>query len=184
MSEAVIVDAIRTPIGRAVQGVIEGRPRRRAGGAAAQDARRAQPEGRLRRDRRRHDGRGVGRQRAGLQRRPQRHAARGIDYHVPACTVNRFCASSLQTIRMAFHAITADEGDQYIAAGVEVGLALRQRPVGGRAQPEARRLGGLAVRRLHPDGDDGRERRRQVRRLARGAGRVGGAVAVPRRRGA
>jgi acetyl-CoA C-acetyltransferase len=38
---------------------------------------------------------------------------------VPACTVNRFCASSLQTIRMAFHAITAGEGDQYIAAGVE-----------------------------------------------------------------
>jgi len=33
--------------------------------------------------------------------------------------VNRFCASSLQTIRMAFHAIKAGEGDQYIAAGVE-----------------------------------------------------------------
>jgi acetyl-CoA C-acetyltransferase len=31
----------------------------------------------------------------------------GIDHHVPACTVNRFCASSLQTIRMAFHAIQA-----------------------------------------------------------------------------
>jgi acetyl-CoA C-acetyltransferase len=38
---------------------------------------------------------------------------------VPACTVNRFCASSLQTLRMAFHAITAGEGDQYVAAGVE-----------------------------------------------------------------
>jgi acetyl-CoA C-acetyltransferase len=34
-------------------------------------------------------------------------------------TVNRFCASSLQTIRMAFHAIKAGEGDQYVAAGVE-----------------------------------------------------------------
>jgi acetyl-CoA C-acetyltransferase len=33
--------------------------------------------------------------------------------------VNRFCASSLQTLRMAFHAIKAGEGDQYIAAGVE-----------------------------------------------------------------
>jgi acetyl-CoA C-acetyltransferase len=43
----------------------------------------------------------------------------GIDHHVPACTVNRFCASSLQTIRMAFHAVKAGEGDQYIAAGVE-----------------------------------------------------------------
>src|SRR6202035_4869951 len=43
----------------------------------------------------------------------------GLDHHVPGCTVNRFCASSLMTIRMAFHAITAGEGDQYIAAGVE-----------------------------------------------------------------
>jgi acetyl-CoA C-acetyltransferase len=33
--------------------------------------------------------------------------------------VNRFCASSLQTIRMAFHAIRAGEGDAYVAAGVE-----------------------------------------------------------------
>ena len=38
---------------------------------------------------------------------------------MPACTVNRFCASSLQTLRMAFHAIKVGEGDQYIAAGVE-----------------------------------------------------------------
>src|SRR5437764_7506457 len=43
----------------------------------------------------------------------------GIDHHVPATTVNRFCASSLQTLRMAFHAIKVGEGDQYIAAGVE-----------------------------------------------------------------
>jgi len=38
---------------------------------------------------------------------------------VPATTVNRFCASSLQTIRMAFHAIKAGEGDTYLAAGTE-----------------------------------------------------------------
>jgi len=38
---------------------------------------------------------------------------------VPGTTVNRFCASSLQTIRMAFHAIKAGEGDAYVAAGVE-----------------------------------------------------------------
>src|SRR5204863_3436964 len=41
------------------------------------------------------------------------------DHHVPGCTVNRFCASSLQTIRNAFHAIKTGEGDQYVAAGVE-----------------------------------------------------------------
>ena len=38
---------------------------------------------------------------------------------VPGTTVNRYCSSSLQTIRMAFHAIKAGEGDIFIAAGVE-----------------------------------------------------------------
>ena len=39
--------------------------------------------------------------------------------HLPGTTVNRYCSSSLQTIRMAFHAIKAGEGDVYISAGVE-----------------------------------------------------------------
>jgi acetyl-CoA C-acetyltransferase len=39
--------------------------------------------------------------------------------HVPGVTVNRYCSSSLQTIRMAAHAIKAGEGDVFIAAGVE-----------------------------------------------------------------
>jgi acetyl-CoA C-acetyltransferase len=38
---------------------------------------------------------------------------------VPGVTVNRYCSSSLQTIRMATHAIRAGEGDVFIAAGVE-----------------------------------------------------------------
>jgi acetyl-CoA C-acetyltransferase len=42
----------------------------------------------------------------------------GMD-HLPGSTVNRFCASSLQAIRMAFHAIRAGEGDVFVAAGVE-----------------------------------------------------------------
>ena len=42
----------------------------------------------------------------------------GLD-GVPAATVNRFCASSLQTTRMAFHAIRAGEGDAFVSAGVE-----------------------------------------------------------------
>jgi acetyl-CoA C-acetyltransferase len=42
----------------------------------------------------------------------------GLD-DVPGVTVNRYCSSSLQTIRMAFHAIKAGEGDCFIAAGVE-----------------------------------------------------------------
>jgi acetyl-CoA C-acetyltransferase len=41
----------------------------------------------------------------------------GLD--VPGTTVNRYCSSSLQTIRMATHAIRADEGDCFISGGVE-----------------------------------------------------------------
>jgi len=43
----------------------------------------------------------------------------GLPASVPSTTVNRFCASSLQTIRMAFHAIRTGEGVAYVAAGVE-----------------------------------------------------------------
>ncbi len=119
MPEAVIVDAIRTPIGRAGKGslktvraddlaaiplraLIERNPGVDFGqtndvmmGAASSIG---------------EQGYNVGRNASLLA---------GIDHHVPGCTVNRFCASSLQTIRMAFHAIKAGEGDQYIAAGVE-----------------------------------------------------------------
>jgi acetyl-CoA C-acetyltransferase len=44
--------------------------------------------------------------------------ALGID-SLPGTTINRFCASSVQTSRMAFHAIKAGEGDAFISAGVE-----------------------------------------------------------------
>ena len=42
----------------------------------------------------------------------------GMD-HLPGVTVNRYCSSSLQTTRMAMHAIRAGEGDVFISAGVE-----------------------------------------------------------------
>ncbi|MFD6895135.1 acetyl-CoA C-acetyltransferase [Rhodococcus sp. NPDC060086] len=42
----------------------------------------------------------------------------GYDY-LPGVTVNRYCSSSLQTTRMALHAIKAGEGDVFISAGVE-----------------------------------------------------------------
>ena len=38
---------------------------------------------------------------------------------VPGATITRYCASSVQTTRMAFHAIKAGEGDVFISAGVE-----------------------------------------------------------------
>ncbi|CUR58240.1 putative thiolase [metagenome] len=43
----------------------------------------------------------------------------GMD-SVPGATITRYCASSVQTTRMAFHAIKAGEGDVFISAGVEM----------------------------------------------------------------
>jgi acetyl-CoA C-acetyltransferase len=119
MPEAVIVDAIRTPIGRAGKGSLK---------TVRADELAAIP---LRALIERNPGvdfgqtndvmmgaaSSIGEQGYNVGRNASLLA--GIDHHVPACTVNRFCASSLQTIRMAFHAIKAGEGDQYIAAGVE-----------------------------------------------------------------
>ncbi|MEV2267667.1 acetyl-CoA C-acetyltransferase [Nonomuraea africana] len=42
----------------------------------------------------------------------------GLD-NVPGTTITRYCSSSLQTTRMAFHAIKAGEGDVFVSAGVE-----------------------------------------------------------------
>jgi len=42
----------------------------------------------------------------------------GFD-HLPGTTITRYCSSSVQTSRMAFHAIRAGEGDVFISAGVE-----------------------------------------------------------------
>ena len=105
----------------------------------------------------------------------------GLDT-VPGTTVNRYCSSSLQSTRMAYHAIKAGEGDVFISGGVECvsrfakgssdSLPDTQNPVfdagqgphrGDRrgrdpvARPADRRRG---AGRLHRDGADRRERRR------------------------
>src|SRR5689334_12499270 len=119
MPEAVIVDAIRTPIGRAGRGSLK---------TVRADDLAAIPLGALiernpgvdfseTRDVMMGAASSFGEQGYNVGRNAALLA--GIDHHVPACTVNRFCASSLQTIRMAFHAIKVGEGDQYVAAGVE-----------------------------------------------------------------
>ena len=116
MPEAVIVATARTPIGRAAKGsLVDARPDDMSGfiikellGKSGIDTGLvedviwgcAQPAGEA--------GYNVGRV-AGL--------LAGID--APGVTVNRYCSSSLQTIRMAAHAIKAGEGDIFIAAGVE-----------------------------------------------------------------
>ena len=129
MPEAVIVDAIRTPIGRAGKGSLKDV---RADDLAAVPLR-ALVERNPTVDFSQTDdvmmgcGNQVGEQAYNVGRSAALLA--GIDHHVPATTVNRFCASSLQTIRMAFHAIRAGEGDQYIAAGVEAVSRLPDSPL-------------------------------------------------------
>ena len=119
MPEALIVDAVRTPIGRAGKGSLKD--------VRADDLAAVPLKALVERNpnvdfARTNDvmmgaARGDGDQGYNVGRNAALLA--GIDHHVPACTLNRFCASSLQTIRMAFHAIKAGEGDQFIAAGVE-----------------------------------------------------------------
>ena len=119
MTEAVIVATARSPIGRAVKGSLASiRPDE----LAAQMVRAAldkvpaldphdiddlmmgcgQPGG--------EGGFNIGRVTA---------VALGYDF-LPGTTVNRYCSSSLQTSRMALHAIKAGEGEVFISAGVEV----------------------------------------------------------------
>jgi acetyl-CoA C-acetyltransferase len=119
MPEAVIVDAVRTPIGRAVKGSLKDV---RADDLAAVpltalvDRNPGVDFGQTD-DLMMGCAMQTGEQGYNVARSAQLLA--GIDHHVPATTVNRFCASSLQTLRMAFHAVKVGEGDQYIAAGVE-----------------------------------------------------------------
>ncbi|MDX6477973.1 MAG: acetyl-CoA C-acetyltransferase [Gaiellaceae bacterium] len=119
MAEAVIVAAARTPIGRARKGsLVDARPDDLA--AFAIDAALAQvPE---------LDGGEIGdvmigcgfpEQKQGMNLARRAALLAGLPHDVPGTTVNRFCASSLQTIRMAFHAVRAGEGDAFVAGGVE-----------------------------------------------------------------
>jgi acetyl-CoA C-acetyltransferase len=119
MAEAVIVDAIRTPIGRTVKGT---RKDVRADDLAATPIKalvERNPEVDFSEvvDVLYGCAFGVGESGYNVARNAALLA--GLDVGVPGATVNRFCASSLQTIRNAFHAIKADEGDMYIAGGVE-----------------------------------------------------------------
>ena len=119
MPDAVIVDAIRTPIGRAAKGSLKDV---RADDLAAIPLRALvdrNPEVDFAQTSDILMGCGFPAGEAGYNVGRNAALLAGIDHHVPALTVSRFCASSLQALRMAFHAIEAGEGDQYVAAGVE-----------------------------------------------------------------
>ena len=119
MPEAVIVTAARTPIGRARKGsLVDARPDDLVAFAidAALDA---VPE----LDRAEivdvMVGCGFPQEKQGMNLARRAALLAELPETVPGTTVNRFCASSLQTIRMAFHAVRAGEGDAFVAAGVE-----------------------------------------------------------------
>jgi acetyl-CoA C-acetyltransferase len=119
LSNAVIASAARTPIGRARKGsLVDARPDDLV--AFAIDAALKQvPE----LDRGEvvdiMVGCGFPQERQGMNLARRAALLAGLPASVPGTTVNRFCASSLQTIRMAHHAIRAGEGDVFVAAGVE-----------------------------------------------------------------
>jgi acetyl-CoA C-acetyltransferase len=119
MPEAWIVAATRTPIGRARKGsLVDARPDDLAA-FAIDEALKKVPE--LPREEIVDVmvGCGFPQDRQGMNLARRAALLANLPETVPGTTVNRFCASSLQTIRMAFHAIRAGEGDAYIAAGVE-----------------------------------------------------------------
>jgi len=72
----------------------------------------------------------------------------GFPQSVPGLTLNRFCSSSLQSIRSAAHAIRAGEGDVYIAAGVE--KSSRPPVPEGEDPPPAPRGRGIGPGGLNP----------------------------------
>ncbi len=119
MTEAVIVDAVRTPIGRALKGSLRALRADELAAAPLRALIERNPDVDFAQtaDVMMGAASGTGEQGYNVGRNALLLA--GMDDRVPGCTVNRFCASSLQTLRMAFHAIKAGEGDQYIAAGVE-----------------------------------------------------------------
>src|SRR5688572_1342375 len=113
MPETVIVSAARTPIGRAAKGsLVNARPDD-LGAFAVRTAidKIPQLEPTEIVDVMVGCGFPEGEQGMNLGRRVALLA--GLGHTVPGTTVNRFCASSLQTIRMAFHAIKAGEGDAF-----------------------------------------------------------------------
>ncbi|MGX7825299.1 acetyl-CoA C-acetyltransferase [Actinokineospora sp. 24-640] len=118
MPEAVIVSAVRSPIGRAGKGsMVDMRPDE----LTAQMIRAALDKVPALDPRDIDDlmlGCGAPGGEAGFNMGRIVAVLLGYD-HLPGCTVTRYCASSLQTTRMAMHAIRAGEGDVFISAGVE-----------------------------------------------------------------
>lgn len=119
MPEAFVVAAARSPIGRAFKGSLTGL---RADDLAAQVVRAALAQVPTLDPGLVEDlllGCGLPGGEQGMNMARVVAVLSGLD-ETAGTTVNRYCASSLQTTRSAFHAITAGEGDVFVSAGVEV----------------------------------------------------------------
>jgi acetyl-CoA C-acetyltransferase len=117
--EAVIVAAARTPIGRAHKGSLAGERPDDLLAFALKALLERVPELEPVRIDEVIAGCGWPEQQQGANIARRAALLAGLPFSVPAHTVSRFCASSLQSLRSAFHAIAAGEGDVYVAAGVE-----------------------------------------------------------------
>ena len=119
MPEAVIVSAARTAIGRANKGsLIDVRPDD-LGAFAIQKALEKVPELNGGEIEDVYIGCGFPEEEQGMNVGRRVALLAGLPDTVPGATVNRFCASSLQTQRMAFHAIRSGEGDAFVSGGLE-----------------------------------------------------------------
>ena len=119
MPEAVIVAASRTPIGRAAKGSLADVRPDDLLGFAIDDVLQKAPEVPREAVVDVMVGCGFPQEKQGMNLARRAVFLSGLPETTAGTTVNRFCASSLQTIRMAFHAIKAGEGDCFVAAGVE-----------------------------------------------------------------
>src|SRR5918999_449672 len=143
MPEAVIVDAVRTPIGRAFKGSLaQLRPEEM--GAFVVDAlleRNPDVHPELIEDLYCGAGLPQGLQAFNIARIMVLPSGR-LPIGVPGGTVSRYCASSLEAIRQAANAVTAGQGDAYIAAGVEWVSRYNEAVEGARPQDQNEKLQG------------------------------------------
>jgi acetyl-CoA C-acetyltransferase len=143
MPEAVIVDAVRTPIGRAFKGTLAGlRPDEM--GAFIVDAlleRNEEVEPELIEEVYCGVGLPQGLQGFNLGRIIVLLSER-LPMSVNGATISRYCASSLESIRQAANAVRAGQGDAYVAAGVEWVSRYNEAVEGARPQDQNERLQG------------------------------------------
>ena len=118
MPDALIVTTLRTPIGRATKGSLRDvRPDDLVTGVIRETVARSGLDPTLIDDHALGTAYPEGKQGSNLARRASLLA--GMPVEVPGTTINRFCASSLQAVRLATHALWSGEADAYLVSGVE-----------------------------------------------------------------